>query len=540
MVDRRTLSEAYFDKSKLSGHHIETFNQFLDFGMQRVVDEQEAIEASTGDEDVFVRLGAVRLETPKVHEAGGGEKVLFPHEARLRNITYSAPVWLEMQVVEEGYEHEPEIVKIGELPIMVRSKRCNLDRRAHLRHLEERKQTEFQEGKRKQWENWKDEWPPYSPREPLNDDKLVKRGEDPHDPGGYFIVNGSERVLVATEDLSPNTILAEKDEKYGGEIERAKVFSHREGYRALVAVERGLDSLLKVDIPSVKQDVSFIPLVKALGLEEDQEIVNAVSEDPDIVKFMLENLEESEAPDQQGAFDIICKQIAKGQAKEYRERRTEHVLERYLLPHLNIVSEDEERIKIAKAHYLCRMAEVCFELALGRRKEDDKDHYANKLLRVSGDLMEDLFRVALSKLARDIRYQLERAEMRERELRPKTIVRADVLTERLEHPLATGNWVGGRTGVAQLLDRSDHMSALSHLRRLRSPLSRGQPHFEARDLHSTQWGRICPNETPEGPNCGLVKNFAQAVEISKGVERIEQLEEKLSELGVEKIGRNGR
>jgi DNA-directed RNA polymerase subunit B" len=76
------------------------------------------------------------------------------------------------------------------------------------------------------------------------------------------------------------------------------------------------------------------------------------------------------------------------------------------------------------------------------------------------------------------------------------------------------------------------MAVLSHLRRVISPLSRSQPHFEARDLHPTQWGRICPSETPEGPNCGLVKNFAQMVEISKGVMDEERVKNALYEMGV--------
>ena len=149
--------------------------------------------------------------------------------------------------------------------------------------------------------------------------------------------------------------------------------------------------------------------------------------------------------------------------------------------------------------------------------------------------MEDLFRVSFNRLARDIKYQLERANMRNRELNVATIVRADVLTDRLQHPLATGNWVGGRTGVSQLLDRNDYISTLSHLRRVISPLSRAQPHFEARDLHATQWGRLCPSETPEGPNCGLVKNFAEMVELSTGIEETESMKKILYDLNVERV-----
>ena len=96
-------------------------------------------------------------------------------------------------------------------------------------------------------------------------------------------------------------------------------------------------------------------------------------------------------------------------------------------------------------------------------------------------------------------------------------------------------WVGGRSGVSQLVDRTDYMGVLSHLRRLRSPLSRSQPHFEARDLHATQWGRICPSETPEGPNCGLVKNFAQAMELSQNVDDERELKRELASMGVEGI-----
>ena len=110
-----------------------------------------------------------------------------------------------------------------------------------------------------------------------------------------------------------------------------------------------------------------------------------------------------------------------------------------------------------------------------------------------------------------------------------------VVTDRLQHPLATGNWVGGRTGVSQLLDRNDYISTLSHLRRVISPLSRAQPHFEARDLHATQWGRLCPSETPEGPNCGLVKNFAEMVELSTGIEDTDSVKKILYDLNVERV-----
>ena len=503
---RSTLSKEYFSKERLADHHFRSFNAFLDRGMQEVVDEKGTIDTDIGDkegqEPVWVELGDVRMVTPRVREADGSEELLYPQEARLRNITYSAPVFMEMTIMRGGIEEEIRMVdssetKVGRMPVMVGSNKCNI--------------TGF------------------------SDEDLVEIGEDPADPGGYFIVNGSERVLMTSEDLAPNKILAEYDTKYGDEIQVAKTFSQRRGYRALVLCERNREGLLEVSFPSVSGSVNFVTLVRALGLESDEDIVHRVSDDPEIVKFMLENLEEAEVQSEAEAIETLGKRVASGQGKNYQLKRANYVIDRYLLPHLHEEGVEEEDVRINKSYYLCRMAEACFELALNRRQPNDKDHYANKRLKVSGDLMRDLFRTALNKLARDVKYQLERANMRNRQLSVNTVVRSDVLTERLEHPIATGNWVGGRSGVSQLVDRTDYMGVLSHLRRLRSPLSRSQPHFEARDLHATQWGRICPSETPEGPNCGLVKNFAQAMELSQAVDDEQTLKRELASMGVQRL-----
>ncbi len=502
MLDRKILSKAYFTREKIVQHHINSFNNFVDKGLQKIIDEQGVIETDIEKEDsrgrykVYIKLGKIRVTHPMVKEADGSRELLYPTEARLRNITYAAPIHLKMSIIKDYYgAGEREVVdeveeEIGSLPTMLRSSKCNL--------------------------------------EGLTPEEMTQVGEDPLDPGGYFIVHGTERVIISMEDLAPNKILVEYDDRYGDKIEVAKVFSQRRGYRTLVIVERGRNSILEISFPSISGRLNFIMMMRALGLETDQEIVNAVSNDPEITKFVLENLEEAEANNTEDIMEMLGKRVAPGQAKEYRKKRANYVIDRYLLPHIG----NEEKDRLEKARFLGRMAEACFELTLKRRGEDDKDHYSNKRLKLAGDLLEDLFRVSFNRLTRDIKYQLERSSMRSRELTIKTVVRADVLSERLMHPLATGNWVGGRTGVSQLLDQIDYMAMISHLRRVISPLSRAQPHFEARDLHPTQWGRICPSETPEGPNCGLVKNFAQMVELSTGVDDEDKLQTYLYELGV--------
>ncbi len=490
-MDTWTPLKMFFKEKGLVRQHLDSYNDFIENRLQQIIDETGKIELDV--EGLDVKLGKIKIGKPSIREADGSRPSILPNEARLRNLTYSAPIHLEMAPIERGKERGYVDVYIGEMPVMLKSKICNL----------------------------------YG----MSDEELIEAGEDPLDPGGYFIINGSERVIVTQEDLASNRILVERDRRT--ETEVAKIFSSHRGFRALAVVERKKDGLIRVSIPAVPGHIPLVVVLRALGLESDREIVNAVSEDPEIIKEFFENLQESmDIKTRKDALDLIGRRVAIGQTKEYRLHRAKEVLDRYLLPHIG----SDPSSRIPKAHFLGRMAERTIEFALGRRDADDKDHYANKRLKLAGDLLENVFRLAFINLTRDIKYQLERASSRGRIPDLRTAARADVLTERIRHALATGNWPGGRTGVSQLLDRTNYVSALSHLRRVVSPLSRRQPHFEARDLHPTHWGRVCPCETPEGPNCGLVKNLALSTIISTGADE-EKVERVLYNLGVKKIHR---
>ncbi len=489
-INTKPILMSFLKKRELVRQHIDSYNSFIENRLQQIVDELGKIETDVGLEAL---LGKIEVEKAYAIEADGSITRLKPTEARLRNLNYFSPVYLTMTPRKDGKDGEAVRVKIGMLPTMLRSKRCNL----------------------------------YG----LSEKELIDAGEDPLDQGGYFIVNGSERVLVTIEDLAPNKIMLERTEKTTRVTETAKVFSVKSGFRALVTVERDKDGLLEVNFPSMPGSIPLIILMRALDLETDQEIVAAISDDPALQEDIMQNLEEYlDVKTKEAAMELIGKKVAPGQTREYRLKRAEQVIDRYLLPHVGTGPQD----RLRKAHYLGRMVVRVLELAQGRREPDDKDHYANKRLRLAGDLMEDLFRVAFYNLTRDIKYQLERAVVRGKEPNIQTAVRADVLTERIKHALATGNWVGGRIGVSQLLDRTNYLSVVSHLRRVISPLSRSQPHFEARDLHPTQWGKICPAETPEGPNCGLVKNLALSCEFSTGADDT-KVETLLYDLGVKPI-----
>jgi len=505
--------EAFFDHYGLVGQHLDSFNRFIREELQLVVTSVGKLTPKI--EGYVVELGDIEIGKPTIREADGSEHTLTPNEARIRNLTYASKLFLHMTPVrkEGSVSTRLETLKvyIGNMPIMLRSEQCHLYGKSA--------------------------------------EELIASGEDPKDPGGYFIINGSERVLVTQEDLAPNRILIEKASKSSSFTHIGKVFSTSRGFRAPVTIERKRTGELRVSFPSVPGKIPLAILMKALGLESDREIVDVISDDDELRNELIVTIEQS-APinalkDEEGgttrenALDFIGKRVAVGQTKEYRLARAKKVLDRYLLPHIG--TEDDTRLH--KAYYLGQMVERLLDLVLGKRTPDDKDHYANKRLKLSGDLLMSLFRVALYSLTRDIKYQLERTAVRGRKPNIRTAVRADVITQRLKHALATGNWVGGKAGVSQLLDRTNYISSLSHLRRVVSPLSRSQPHFEARDLHSTHWGKICPNETPEGPNCGLVKNLAMSAYISVGTDEtvIERVMLKSEVEPIEKLlGKRGR
>jgi DNA-directed RNA polymerase subunit B len=478
--DRWVVIEKMVNELGLVRQHLDSYNDFIENGLQSVVQEIGRIDPEIPN--FYVKLNKIYMDPPNIREADGSLNHIYPSEARIRNLTYTAPLYLEItpvRVDEAGNEipRETNKIYVGRMPIMLKSKICPLSK--------------------------------------MTDEELIHAGEDPNDPGGYFIVNGSERVLVTQEDLAPNRILIETRKPGRSTTSLAKVFSTAQGVRAPVTMARSRHGNLYISFPSVPRKMPFAILMKALGLDSDRDIVEAVTTDADVRKELIPSLDEgSEITDEEEALDYIGKRVAVGQTRDYRIKRARQILNRYLLRHIG--TEDEDRI--AKAYFLGQMGQSILELELGKRQEDDKDHYANKRLKLSGESLISLFRVAFRSLCRDIKYQLERTAVRGRKPNIRTAVRADVITERLRHALATGNWVGGKAGVSQLLDRTNYISTLSHLRRVVSPLSRNQPHFEARDLHPTHFGKICPSETPEGPNCGLVKNLALDAYISVGTD----------------------
>jgi len=488
------LLKHFFKDKGLVKQHVDSYNDFAEKGLQAIVDEVGEIPIEIEEYSLKIKLGKIEIGTPRVTEVDGSERQIYPTEARVRNLTYAAPLHLEMIPIIGEREGQTEIVYIGDFPVMLKSRIC--------------------------------------PLSSLTSEELVRIGEDPLDPGGYFIVNGSERVVVALEDLAPNRILVDTEKTGVTPTYKAKIFSTTVGFRARIEVTMKSDGAILISMPGVPADLPIIVMMKALGIEEDAKIAEMVSLEMDIESELESSFDKAQGViSAKDAFLFIGNRLAPGQVEEYRMKKAETVVDRNFLPHLGRAPAN----RFDKAVFLAEIANRIIELKLGKREPDDKDHYANKRLKLAGSLLAELFRIAFRNLTRDLKYQLERITVKRHvELSIVNAVRPGIITERVQHAIATGNWVRGRVGVTQLLDRTNFCSTMSHLRRLQSPLSRSQPNLEARDLHPTHWGRLCPNETPEGSNCGLVKNLALSSTISVGVDPKEVVN-RLHKMGVVKL-----
>jgi DNA-directed RNA polymerase subunit B len=488
-MDKSLLVKKYFEEKKFVESNIQSFNLLLEKGLQEVIEENKEAEPTIiphNIEKFKIRFGRITVGKPEITEADGSKRPIFPMEARLRKISYHAPIFLEVSTYINDVQRENFVAEVGKMPIMLKSKFCNLDE--------------------------------------LNREELIKKGEDPSDPGGYFIINGTEKVIVNVEDLASNNFVVEMAT---GKKLAGRFFATRGSYKIPHSFEKKKDGLYYISFTRIKQ-VPLVVVIKALGMIKDEEIMKAVSKEKTYEEVLLNLLEFADIKTQEEAVDMIAKKVGVGQSKEIRMDRTREILDKFLLPNMGVTEEERS----LKALNLCKMLKKYVDVVSGNRQPDTKDHYMNKRIRMSGDLLLDLFRMNFKVLVGDILYNFQRIIKRGKLPSIRVIIRDKLLTSRLYSAMATGEWVGGRQGVSQRMDRVNYLAMISHLQRVVSPLSSSQENFEARALHCTHLGRLCPIETPEGTNIGLRKNLAMLCSLSQEVDEKEVIE-KMKTIGLQ-------
>ncbi|VDB85279.1 unnamed protein product [Peniophora sp. CBMAI 1063] len=521
-----TVISSFFEEKGLVRQQLDSFDEFVHHTMQELIDEagdltleqQEQHSGLSGDvmRRYELKWGQVFLARPTVTEMDGAVVPVFPQEARLRNLTYSSPIYLEVarkfsvaHPTGDGAELDwkPELedkfiegadnpkVWIGKMPIMVRSDFCFLSA--------------------------------------VEEQNLYDLNECPYDSGGYFIINGSEKVLIAQERMatnhvyvfakaqpSPINFLAEirsAVEKSGKTISQFQVkMFHR-------SQEKTSGNVIKATIPYIKVDIPIWVVFRALGVISDRDILEHICYDMDDAP-MLEMLKPCiddgfVIQDRDIALDFIGNRgTTTGLSRDRRIRYAQEILQKEMLPHVSMAEGSESR----KAYFFGYMVHRLLLAAMERRELDDRDHFGKKRLDLAGPLLANLFRMLFRKLTRDVYRHLQKCVETHKEFSLGLAIKHTTITNGLKYSLATGNWgdqkkaMSAKAGVSQVLNRYTYASTLSHLRRCNTPLGREGKIAKPRQLHNTHWGMVCPAETPEGQACGLVKNLSLMACISVG------------------------
>ncbi|KIY51271.1 DNA-directed RNA polymerase II, subunit 2 [Fistulina hepatica ATCC 64428] len=517
-----TVISSFFDQKGLVRQQLDSFDEFIANTMQELVEENadlllDQADQHTGNEGEQTRrfelkFGQIFLSKPSTTEPDGSSVTVFPQEARLRNLTYSAPLYVEMDKrVYSGHEDPdtgetkwvlmPEACEtntriwLGKVPIMLRSSFCILHH--------------------------------------LSDTDLYDLNECPYDSGGYFIINGSEKVLIAQERMatnhvyvfakaqpSPINFLAEirsAVERGGKTISQFQVkMFHRN-------TERTGGNVIKATIPYIKVDIPIWVVFRALGVISDRDILEHICydmEDTQMLEMLKPCIDEGFViQDRESALDFIGNRgTTTGLHKDRRIRYAQEILQKEMLPHVSMSEGSESK----KAYFFGYMIHRLLLAAMERRELDDRDHFGKKRLDLAGPLLSNLFRMLFRKVTKDVyRYLQKCVEMR-KDFHLNMAVKSQTITNGLKYSLATGNWgdqkksMASKAGVSQVLNRYTYASTLSHLRRCNTPLGREGKIAKPRQLHNTHWGMVCPAETPEGQACGLVKNLALMACISVG------------------------
>ena len=477
------------------------------------------VEKTPREVEVIVQFQNVSIRKPTIFENNGAVTPMYPNDARLRNLTYAAPIYVDLHItttlrdkdkgIEETKVRMLPNIHVGKIPVMVNSKFCQLS-----------------------------ENPEKTPKE---------QGECSADMGGYFIVQGSEKVIISQERMAENRLFVFRNNKVKNReaevIECKSIGPDNEGAPKTVGVKILLNpknptnpETIRVTLPRIKTEVPLFILMRCLGIERDDEIVQMITGSKEspydmILQECIIDAEDVRTKDQ--ALEYLTRYIGSGSSiresltayslpyvKPNKALVVQEILAEELFPHIGGIQTLKE-----KAFFLAAMTLKCLQVYYDQIISDDRDGYPNKKVESPGNLLGNLFRYYFStrcikEMKSAITTEIHNGAWKttgriEEIINPNNvykILKSTTVDIGLKSSLATGNFncgkMGIKTGISQVLNRLTYLSGISHLRRCSTPIEKTGKLIPPRKCHNSQWGYVCPSETPEGHSVGVVKNFA--------------------------------
>ena len=526
------LIESYFKHKHLKQlvkHQLESYNYFVNNQIQQTIEMFNPL-LIVSDHDYIKEHNLHRLEIeitfenfsiyrPQIYENNGSTKIMFPQEARLRNFSYSSAMTIDLNIkytVRNGenyknvlnYQKKIKNVHIGKLPIMLKSDLCVLNQYKHLDHNE--------------------------------------TGECYMDPGGYFIINGSEKTCISQERAAENQIycfnIEKNNNKWSWKAEMKcipdwKCISPKQITMYIASRNNGYGKAIYLQIPRIKIPIPLFIIFRAFNIISDKEICELIvlNIDNENMKKMLNALKASiidanKYMTKESAIKFIVNNVIytpmnmdkeTGSKKKYDFAM--EVLSNDIFPHCKTETQ--------KIYMLGYMTNMLLQTSFGWLQESDRDSYMNKRVDLTGPLLNNLLRNYFNKLVKDMKKQIIReintgswkSNDDYENIITKTniykIIKSTTIEQGIKRALATGDFGikqinSNKVGVAQVLNRLTYLSSLSHLRRVNTPIDKSGKLVPPRRLHNSTWGFLCPAETPEGQSIGIVKNLAYLAHIT--------------------------
>ena len=527
-----TIINSYFDNKHLKQlvkHQLESYNYFINSQIKDTIDMFNPIcitseqfynrEHKVNTLETVITFDNLSIHRPQLHENNGATRLMFPHDARLRNFTYSSNMLVDLNIeyiIKEGEEYKsirkinkkiPNI-HIGKIPVMLKSDICILNQYNHL------------------------------------DSNIT--GECNMDPGGYFIINGSEKTCIAQERAAENQIYCFNVEKNSTKwtwcveykaVPDWKYISPKQLSIMISSKNNGFGNAIYLQIPRLKMPIPLFIIFRAYGIITDRDICEKILLDCECTHLsrMLYSLKASivdanEYLTQESAIKYITSNVMYTPITNDREnvtkKRQDFAMEVLMNDIFPNAYNEEQRI-----YMLGHMTNILLKTSFGWLTPTDRDNYINKRIDLTGILLNNLFRNYFNKLVKDMQKQIVK-EINNGSWRSNEdygniinltniykIIKSTTIENGIKRALSTGDFGikqvnNNKVGVAQVLNRLTYIASISHLRRVNTPIDKSGKLIPPRRLHNSSWGFLCPAETPEGASIGIVKNLSYMTHVT--------------------------
>eukprot|EP00397_Hematodinium_sp_SG-2012_P003066 GEMP01003074.1.p1 GENE.GEMP01003074.1~~GEMP01003074.1.p1 ORF type:complete len:1220 (+),score=278.51 GEMP01003074.1:80-3661(+) len=525
--DKWRLVGLFMKYKGICSQHLESYNHLVAHGLKEIVfAKSNKVITSDADPNWFIEYTNVYVDKPSIEEQMV-VKTTTPQQCRVRDLTYSAPIFVDVNYYVGEKDGVKNVVtkrgiEIGRMPVMLRSDICVL-------HNKTTEQVEHM-------------------------------FECPYDPGGYFIIRGVEKLLMMQEQLSNNRIIVEKDGKQGiVAIVTSSTVENKS--RTMVCGKPDGTNKMKSNLALYLKHNAFTELIpvfiifKAMGVCHDQEIIQLIGNDKKFVSLLMACVEECHAAEvfsQKQALEYLSKKIKDrtsasrtgsygGEQKKVKvespKQKMDHVkdtLRRQVLSH---VADPPGARMTNKIVFLAVMVRRILEGRQNEKLLDDRDYYGNKRVDLAGSLLallfEDLFKNLNAELKKQADKMLAHTQTRDGPFTYPDVLHSGVsigsarITKGLVHAISSGNWnikrfKIDRSGVSQVLSRFSYMAAIGAMGRVKSQFEKSRKVAGPRALQPSQWGMLCPADTPEGEQCGLIKNLCLMTHVTTGLRESEE------------------